>query len=88
MTENYLASEGVTDVLAAILTGDDASLGLSKGEERLWRSLYHGQLDDLPFKNPPNIISTGQLDAKGRRTARELVNRLQLELDLRPELCR
>ena len=71
VTENYLASEGVTDVLAGILAGDDAGLGLSKGEERLWRSLYHGQLD-----------------AKGRQTAREVVNRLQLQLDLRPELCR
>ena len=71
VTENYLASEGVTEVLAAILAGDDAGLGLSRGEERLWRSLYHGQLD-----------------AKGRQTAREVVNRLQLELDLRPELCR
>ena len=71
VTENYLASEGVAEVVAAILTGEDAGLGLSKGEERLWRSLYNGQLD-----------------TKGRRTAREVVDRLELELDRRPELCR
>ena len=51
LTENYLASEGVTDALAAILRGDDdAGLGLCKGEERLWRSLYYAQLDPLPIK--------------------------------------
>ena len=71
VTENYLASEGVAEVVAAILTGEDAGLGLSRGEERLWRSLYNGQLDN-----------------KGRRTAREVVDRLELELDRRPELCR
>ena len=71
VTENYLASEGVAEVVAAILTGEDAGLGLSKGEERLWRSLYNGQLD-----------------TKGRRTAREVVDRVELELDRRPELCR
>ena len=45
VTENYLASEGVAEVVAAILTGEDAGLGLPRGEERLWRSLYNGQLD-------------------------------------------
>ena len=70
VTENYLASEGVAEVVAALVTGEDAGLGLGRGEERLWRSLYYGQLD-----------------REGRRRAREVVARVEGELERRPHLC-